>query len=268
MPTDHGLKKFRWPKLKNVGLGCFLLLAGTVLGRADTVCFTNLLAQGDNFATHSNATAALKIYLQAEGQFATNTADLCILTQHFCDLMYVTSSSATKKTVAEHALNCARQAVASNPKNATAHICLAITYAKNFPFAGNQAKVDYSRGIKQESEKAIALDPKQDIAYYLLGCWHYGAANLNFFYKGLAKVIYGGLPPASNEKAIENFKAAIALNPNRIIHHAELGKVYATIGQATLARNEWEKCRKLQPLDRDDREAQQEAVQELAKLTP
>jgi tetratricopeptide (TPR) repeat protein len=250
--------------LKSGGVGWFFILSLIIPAPAATVAFTNLLAQGDVFGAHSNLAAALKIYSQAEASAAGNSADLCVLTKHFCDLMFVAGSPGEQKILAARALACAQRAAKADPQNATAHICVAICCAKNFPFADNQAKVADSRLIKSEAEKAIALDPKQDVAYYLLGRWNYGVANMSFVYKALIKIAYGGLPAASNAEAIRNLKQAILLNPNRIIHHAELAKVYETTGQEKSARQELEKCRALKPLDRDDADAQKEAIKALS----
>jgi len=80
------------------------------------------------------------------------------------------------------------------------------------------------------------------------------------------KVIYGGLPRASNEDAIRNFQQAIALTPDRIIHHAGLAKVYAAIGNEKLELGELESCVRLKPVDRDDADAQHEAAKRLAEI--
>ena len=241
----------------------FLLLACSA--RAENLSFSNLLAQGGVFEQSGNVAEAFKFYSQAE-PLTTNSVDLCGLTKHYCDLMHDAGSPTLEKALAEKALACAFSAVKADPKSATAHLCVAVSYVKNFPYADNKTKVSWSKKIKTECETAITLDPQQDVSFYLLGRWHFDVANMNFLIKGLVKIIYGGLPPASNAAAIENFKHAIALNPNRIIHHVELAKVYAAIGEKKLAVAEWEKCGVLKPIDRDDAAAQKEAEQQLAKL--
>jgi tetratricopeptide (TPR) repeat protein len=248
---------FRTSLLKSGGCGFVLLLLLALQTQAES--FTNLLSQSVIAENKSDTTGAFKILSEAE-PLTTNCADLCALTKRYCDLMHDTDSPELQKTLAEKALTCARRAVQADPKSATAHLCVAVGYVKNFPYADNRTKVEWSKGIKTECETAIALDPKQDVGYYLLGRWNFGVANMNFIYKGLVKIIYGGLPEASDEAAIENFKKAIALNPNRIIHHAELGKVYVATDQNELARAEFKKCANLKPMDRDDADAQREAA--------
>lgn len=227
---------------------------------ANDAWFGNLVAQGDLAGKKGDFATAVKLYSAAEQLEIGNATNLCALAKCYCDLMHFADSPSLRKILAQEALACSQTAVKADPHSALAHICVAICYAKNFPYADNQTKVYFSRSIKSESEEAIALDPKQDVAYYLLGRWNYGVANMNLFYRGLVRIIYGGLPAASNAEALKDLKQAVALNPNRVIHHAELAKVYLATGQKELARCELEKCARLKPLDVDDAAAQFEAA--------
>ena len=227
--------------------------------------FTNLVSQGEAAQARGDAAGALKFFSSAEPQ-ATNGADWCVLARRYCDLMHDTPSADLQKTLAQRALVAANRGVKADPKSATAHLTLAVCYVKNFPCAGNETKISWSKAMKAECETAIALDPKQDVGYYLLGRWYFETANMNFLLKGLVKVVYGGLPKASNEEAVKNFKQAIELAPNRIIHHFELAKVYEATGEKKLALVELEKCRALKPVDRDDVDAQLDAVKKLAEI--
>jgi len=240
-----------------------IYLAGT--GGAAAATFTNLVAQGDVFEKQGNVAAALAVYTNAE-PCAASCADLCLLTRLYCDLMHDAAAPALQKTLAERALACALRAEKAGPKSATAHLCVAVSYAKNFPYVDTGTKVTWSKAIKTECETAIALDPRQDVGYYLLGRWYFGTANMNFLIKGLVEIVYGGLPKASNADAIRNFKQAIALAPARIIHHCELARVYEATGEKRLAIAELETCARLKPVDRDDADAQQDAAKRLVAL--
>lgn len=248
--------------------GWISLLCGWLLvpAQAADVSFTDLLAQGAAAGTDGNVPAAVKIYSAAERLEANNAADFCVLTKRFCDLMHVTSSSDLQRTLAEKALACAKRAVQADPQSATAHLCVVVGCANFFPFVDTRTKVVFSRLIKSESEQAIALDPDQDVAYYMLGRWNFGVVNMNFLERGFVKLVYGGLPTASNDEAVKDLKHAIELAPNRIIHHAELAKVYAATGRTSLARQELKICAGLKPLDDDDVEAQSEAAKILAGM--
>jgi len=241
-------------------LCCLLLQAAAA--QAEDLSLTNLIGQGDLLSQKHETQAALERYLQAEKLSPTN-ADIQIkLAAVYCDLMHG-KSKADQKTPAEQALACAQRAAADDPQSAKAHVCVAVCYAKNFPWCDNQTKINYSRQIKAEAEKAVALDPKYDLPYHMLGRWNCEVANMNFFLTGLVKLIYGGLPSASNEMAIQNFKKAIELAPTRIIHHLQLAHMYDITRQKKLMADELKACATFVPFDLDDADAQQIAAKVL-----
>jgi len=227
--------------------------------QADIVSFTNSLAAARRAEQDGDIAAALKIYSNAELLAASKADELCLLSRRFCDLMYWTNSASARKDLLDHALGCAEEAVKADGKNATAHASLAVCLAQSCAFADIKGQLEYSRQFKQEAETALALDPKQDIAYYLLGRWNFAIANVGLLSRAYVKLIYGGLPKASNEAAIKNFQKAIDLAPQRIIHHAGLAMACAAAGDPKTEIAELEKCRALTPTDREDADAQREA---------
>ena len=253
------------PALGGIIAGILLNCFSAVSSRAENSTFAGVLAQAEAAEKSHDVPGAFKLYCSAE-LLATNCADLCVLTKRYCDLMHDAREVELQKKLAENALACALQAVKADQKSATAHLCVAVSYVKNFPYAGNQTKVNWSKAIKLECETALALDPTQDVGYYLLGRWHFDVANMNILLKGVVTIVYGGLPRASNGDAIKNFQAAIALKPDRIIHHLELAKVYSATGEKKLARTQLERCATLKPFDRDDEAAQKTAAALLVKL--
>jgi tetratricopeptide (TPR) repeat protein len=177
--------------------------------------------------------------------------------------MHAAKTKPDQKPFAEQALVCARRAAAADPQSAKAHLSVAVCCAKNFPWCDNQTKVNYSRQIKAEAEKAVALDPKFDLSYHMLGRWNCEVANMSFLLTGLVKLIYGGLPDASNELAIQNFKKAIELAPARIIHHLQLAHMYDITGKKKLMTDELKACATFTPFDLDDEDAQKIAAKVL-----
>ena len=192
---------------------------------------------------------------------------MCVLARRYCDLMYRTTNSvAEQKALLARSLACSLQAVAVDPSNATAHACVAVCYAKDCAFEDLKAKLNDTRVFKLEAERTITLDPKQDVAYYLLGRWNYGVANVGFLSRAYVRLVYGGLPAASNEAAITNFQKAIELAPEKIMHHAALADVYETTGQTDKEIAELKKCRELKSTGLEDNDAQRDALKKLAAL--
>lgn len=205
--------------------------------------------------------AAFLFFIQSGRAAETNTVEaLCQQTQDYCDQMFTAKTKDAQKKLAALALDSALRAVAADTNSAKAHLCVAVAYAKNFPFSDTRTQVEFSRRIKIEAETAIRLDPTNDISYYLLARWQFGVANMNFLVKGFVKIVYGGLPAASNDEAIRNFQTAIRLAPKRIIHRAELARVYHAIGEEGLALAELKLCATLTPGDKDDADDQKMAA--------
>ena len=255
-----------FPVSMTTGLVLLCALLFNFSTRAEDFSFTNYVAQAALAEARRDISAALKIFAEAEARESGNVTNLCVLSRHYCDLMYLTNSASAKRDLLQRALHCAQQAVSAGPENATAHACLGVCCAQSCAFANIKGELDYSRRFKFEAEKTIAIDPKQDIAYYLLGRWHYGVANVGLLSRAYVKIVYSGLPKASNEDAVKIFQKAIELAPDRIIHHAGLAMVYAATGERNRQIAELEKCRALKPADREDEAARREAEKRLAAL--
>jgi tetratricopeptide (TPR) repeat protein len=261
--TAYKIKASAWTRM---GLLLWALFLFGNLGRAGDYSFTNSMEQATAAEKQKDVSAALKIYDTAAQAESNHVASLCVLARRYCDLMYLTNSAPMQKDLAERALACSLRAVEVDSNNSTAHACVAVCYAKNSAFADIKTQVSYSRQIKIEAEKAVALDPKQDIGYYLLGRWNYGVANMGLLSRTFVKVVYGGLPKASNEEAIANYKKAIQLAPERAMHHAALAMVYETVGKEQLEILELKECGKLKPTGLEDEDAQRDALKKLAAL--
>jgi len=229
--------------------------------RADD--FTNDLNQAAAAMKTGNTRHALDIYQKAHTAAAGNATELCILSRRYSDLMHQTQFIAAQKDLLARALACAQDAVKAEPKNAIAHTSLAVCYAKECQFADTKTSLIDSRLFKSEAEVAIHFDPKQDVAWYLLGRWNYALANVGFLSRTYVHVVYGRLPAASNADAIANYKSAIAIAPQHILYHESLAEAYKTIGDKKSALAEWQKCLALFPLDPDDLQAKQQAAKAL-----
>jgi tetratricopeptide (TPR) repeat protein len=239
------------------GLLCLLPLAAP----ADD--FTNDLNQAAAAVKAGNTRHALDIYQKAQTAAAGNATELCVLSRRYSDLMHQTQFIAAQKELLARALACAQDAVKAEPKNALAHVSVAVCYAKECQFADTKTSLIDSRLFKSEAELAIHFDPKQDVGWYLLGRWNYAIANVGILSRTYVHVVYGRLPPASNADAIADYTHAITITPGHILYHESLAEAYKTIGDKKDAQAEWAKCLALPPLDADDLQAKQQAAKAL-----
>jgi tetratricopeptide (TPR) repeat protein len=118
-------------------------------------------------------------------------------------------------------------------------VALAIAHGEIAMKEHGKKKLEFSRMVKEEAEKAIELNPRSDIAYHILGRWHREVASLSPVLRTLAKLVYGGLPDASMAEAVKNLTKAASLAPGVVTHHKELGKTYLLLGEKELARKEF-----------------------------
>ena len=75
----------------------------------------------------------------------------------------------------------------------------------------------------------------------------------------MAKMVYGGMPPASNEEAVKCLKKAIELAPQRMMHHSELARAYQLMGQKEQADKEWKIVLTLPAQDKEEESDQADA---------
>jgi tetratricopeptide (TPR) repeat protein len=226
----------------------------------------SLIAKGDALDRQLKSREALAAYLEVEKLAPKNADVLRKIAKQYAELMPDTSSDAEKRKLGEQAVDYARRAVALVPGNAKAQLSLAICYGRLAPLLDNRTKIEYSRLVKDAVDRAIKLDPSDDYAWHVLGAWNYELANLNAVLRGIAGLIYGTLPAASNDRAIECFRKAIEIAPQRVAHHIELGRAYAAAGDKDLARAELRKGLGLPSREKDDEETKERGRAALADL--
>lgn len=245
----------RWPLLCTLILGW--VLAVPPLTAQDV---NSALLRADKLEEANRFKEALDILKEADRTSPENPAVLRRLSRVYSDLIDVTSGAGVKKEYAQLALADAKRAVEKAPNDAEAHLALSIGYGKITDYVDNKTKIEYSKYVKSEAEKAMELDPKLDDPYEILARWNFEMASLNPIERGFAQLFYGQLPPASRDKALEYFRKAISLAPDRIIHHAEYARALEQMGHPNEAKVEWRKVMQLKPTDEGDQKYQAEAA--------
>jgi tetratricopeptide (TPR) repeat protein len=218
-----------------------------------------LIRKADQLDEQEQTDAAIGALKQAE-KVSPNNPDLLIkLSQDYSAKIDAVKDRSEKLHFANLCLEYARKAVREAPDNSDAHVCLSIAYGKMTDFVDNKTKMEYSKVVRSEAEKALELNPKNDLASLILARWNFEMATLNPILKGFAQALYGQLPQASKEKAIEYFRRAIAAGPQRIVNHAAYAEALEAMGKTQEAKTEWSKVKQLKPADAEDRKYVAEA---------
>ncbi len=233
---------------------------------ADSVAY--YMALGDSLSAkwdHKGATAA---YLKVL-KFDPNNYEACWKAgDQYTDLAdkLPKKQKDQKEIYFNEAKKLCEKAIKLNPKGYEGHFRLAVALGRLALFRGGKEKIRLSKMVKAEGDTALALNPKADLVYHLIGRWHQNLANLSGMLKFFAKILYGGVPPGSNEQAVAMFKKAIELNPNHIEHYLELARTYKYMGKKELMRAPLEKVLELPAVEEDDPEFKKEAAEMLKKL--
>jgi tetratricopeptide (TPR) repeat protein len=118
-----------------------------------------------------------------------------------------------------------RAAIKKDPNSSESYKWLAIALGAQSKYSGTKEQVRQSGEIKENIEKAIELNPDDDIAYLVLSRWHYKVSALSGAARTFARIIYGGVPKASIKKAEDLLLQAIKIH-DRVAHRYNLAKVY------------------------------------------
>ena len=249
--------------LRTTVLAAALLLTGTIT-YAETA--TELIQSGDVFDLKFKAADALRYYLPAEKMEPANVALLVRIARQYRHLMSDAKTGAEKLRIGGVALEYGKRAAKLGPNDSDAQISSAITYGRMLPFQGNKEQVAATPLIKAAADRALALNPRNDVAWHVLGRWHQVLADVGMLKHLLGGLIYGNLPTTTNEAAVQCFERAIAINPRRPRHFIELGRTFAQMGNSAEARKFIEKGLTMPDMEKDDAEVKQRGREELAKL--
>ncbi|NOX37428.1 MAG: tetratricopeptide repeat protein [Calditrichaeota bacterium] len=253
--------------MKHVSAKILLLLIGSILCGLMAQDATLFIQKGDSAYAAMDNQAALDFYLKAVEADANNYEALWKLSRAYVDVGEKLTDKDQRKEYFKKAEEAARKAIEVNPNGSKGHLYLSIALGRVALDASPKERIRLSKEIKAEVDKALELDPNDDIAWHVLGRWHRKLATLSWIEKKFANIFLGGVPKeASVEKAAECFQKAIELKPDHINHHLELAITYEKLGQKDKAIEEYKKVLELPKKDADDDEHKAYAQERLKKL--
>lgn len=239
------------------------LLFATVFAQEDV---NKLISQGDSLFIAFDNNGALKYYQKAYDLDTTNYEACWKLSRAYVEV----GETLEDDPRAEHYKKgnfYGEKAVKNNPEGPKGHLRLSIAIGRVALDAGAKERVRLSKEVKKEVDLAIKFDPKDDIAYHVLGRWNRKLANLSWIERGFANMFLGGVPEeASDENAVAAFKKAIEINPGFINHHLELGMTYEMMDMEEEARSEYQKCINMPKSSADDDKHKATAQEKLDDL--
>lgn len=140
-------------------------------------------------------------------------------------------------TIFEKARDAELAALALNDASADAHFQLARAVGKIALFKGIFNSIGLAKQVKREADRTLALDSLHDGAWHILGRWNREVGKKPKLFRSPL-----GLGDANKKDAISFMEKAIAINPELIHHHLEMGITYQEYDRDIDARREFERC--------------------------
>ncbi len=122
-----------------------------------------------------------------------------------------------------------RKALELQPNNSRAHFLLAASLGREVSSYSHKDQVATANIIKDEIDRAIALDASNDMAWSALAYWHRTLAEMNGSARFLGGLFFGKIPKGSMDEALKGFRKAVALKPDYCNHHFELARTYVDL---------------------------------------
>ncbi len=247
-------------------LALLLIITTAALRAASAPDVAQLLSDARAAETKLDSRRALELYLAADRAKPDDAAILQKIARQYSDLVTELTTDDDRRRYAQTALDYSLRAVALAPQNPENVLSLAVCHGKLGIYSDTKTKIQYSRLVREEAERALALDPNYAWAHHVLGRWHYEVATLSGPARLFVKLFYGGLPAASTAEAVNHLQRAVALDPNELAHQLELGFALAADGQKEKARTQWEKGLALPSREKHDDLAKTRARTALSSL--
>jgi len=243
--------------------GCALV--GTAVAQGTPADF---VADGDRDHVAMQARAALGDYERAIALDSTDYDALCKAAREAVDLGEFEPDAATKQQDFDTALRFARRAVAVNPTGPDGHFHVARALGREALAVGGKKRIKYAKEVRAEALAALAADSNHPGALHVMGVWNAEVMRLSGIERFIARNLLGGgiLGTASWKDAVRYMEQSVAIEPKRVVHHLDLGKIYADIGDKAKAREQFEIVIATPAAEYNDPHYKQDAERRLAHL--
>jgi tetratricopeptide (TPR) repeat protein len=259
--------------MRSTGLGlvAVALVVGVARGQDSTRQMSPVrtnIALGDSLYTARNAQGALADYEAAIAADSMSYEALWKAARSAVDLAEFDPDQAHKVGLYKEASGYARRAVAIHPDSATPHFHLARALGREALTYGPGTRVKYAKEVRTEALAALAIDSTNPGALHVMGAWNAEIMRLSGFSRFMAKNFLGGgiFSQASWKNAIDYMEKSVRYDPNRIVHHLDLGKIYQDTGDKARAKTEYEFVVNAPATDYNDPHYQDDARTRLSKL--
>lgn len=206
-------------------LACLLLVSGALMPSS-----LSSLERGDEEFARRNYPLALAVYDSVLTTSTDSAGVLWRLARLYVCLADV-APEGEQLDLYRRAEEFAVRSISSDSTRSEGHSWRAAALGNVAVFEGSKTKVRLCTVIKQELDRAIALNPRDDIAFSILGSFYRTLGNVSWIERRLATLFLGDLPEGGYGESEVALKEAIVLAPRVIRHHFELGTLYKELNR-------------------------------------
>ncbi|XP_049912078.1 regulator of microtubule dynamics protein 1 [Epinephelus moara] len=172
-----------------------------------------------------------------------------------------------KKQLMYEGFEYAKKALEKDDKCFAAHKWYAVCLSDTGDYEGVKVKIGNSYIIREHLERAIELNPKDATSLHILGFWCFAFAELPWYQRKVAALIFSSPPNSTYEEALEFFLKAEEVDPNFYSKNLlMLGKTYLGMKDKEKARFYLTKAKDYPAHTLEDKEVHKDAVDLLKKL--
>ena len=226
-----------------------ILLLLLIVGGPDT----ELIASGDRSFREQRYSEAIGAYTRSIEQDRRNGEGYWRAVRAYICLGDI-SEGTLRKQYYRDAYDLSEKALFADSMNSNVQCWYAVAMGYQALEEGSRRKVELCNSIKRSLERAIELDPNNDVAYSIFGTFYRALGNISWFERQLADLLLGGLPPGGFAEAESMLLKSVEIAPNIIRHRYELGLVYIDLGQKEKASKVFTEALRLPQTIASDRE--------------
>lgn len=219
-------------------VAALLLMAQSALAQNAT----RHLALGDSAHAAFRAAEALEHYEAAIGADSANADAWSKASRTAVDLGEGEENADRRRELFRLGERYARRAVNLDSANADHLFNLARALGRTALSVGVRERVRYAVEIRDLALAALGVDPDHPGALHVLGMWHAEVKRLNGLERFVAERFLGGgiFREANWNDAVTYLERSVSVDPDRLVHHLDLGKIYADVGDTAKARQRFE----------------------------